>query len=166
MKKVSYLLVFIVSMAFIVGCGGGAEKVTLSEKGELLAKYAWKLQPNETISENTGNFEDSTGIEADIVLDGDVGKIADFFAETLVIGVNKKGTKFSYSRTIGEGFLSSETWGYWNFNDDESEILLRKWNDETNAEDEAVAYKIVEVNDEKLVLENTSNGGINVYFPK
>jgi hypothetical protein len=150
-----------------MACGGGGEKATLTEKGKLLTSIAWKLDPNATLKGTTDSIKDTTGIVANIELKDDVKAIADFIAETVQFGIDSKDpSKLSYSRTIGEGFLSSSVLGYWNFNEDESAVILREWDNNAGKEKDPVTYKIVELTTEKLVLQKEGDMSPNIYFPK
>ncbi len=165
MKKIISLSV-ICAVLILTSCGGG-KKVELSEKGKLLTSISWKLDPNATLKGTTDKVEDSTSIKANIELKGDVAKIANFIAETVVFGTDKKdASKLSYSRTIGEGFLSSSVLGFWNFNADETAVILREWDDQTGKEKTPVTYTIVELSQEKLVLQKEGDASPNIYFPK
>ena len=164
MKKLSFLFALSLVMFFIVGCGGN-KKAEVSAEGEKLMKYAWKLQPNESLDATSDVVEDETGIVADIELNGDVGDFADFLAETLVFGRGKDASLLVYSSTIGEGILSSEVTGLWSMPSD-TEVVMKVWDSNLGDYAEGVAYKIVELTDDKLVLENKETGGIKVYFPK
>ena len=165
--KLGAALGVIVAIFLASACGGGGQKATLSEKGELLTSIDWKLDPNATLKGTTDLVEDTTGITADIQLGGDVEKIANFLAETIVFGTDKKDpSKLSYSRTIGEGLFSSSVVGYWEFNADESAIIMKEWDKQAGAEKEPVTYTIVELSPEKLVLQKEGDASPNIYFPK
>ncbi|MDF1548612.1 MAG: hypothetical protein P1P88_12375 [Bacteroidales bacterium] len=168
-KTFKWLMPLVVLSAFLfaVSCGGGGKKADLSEKGQLLTSISWKLDPNATLKGTTDAVEDTSGITADIQLQGDVKKFADFVAETVIFGVDTKDpSKLSYSRTIGEGFLSSSVLGYWNFNEDESAIIMREWDSQAGKEKDPVTYTIVELSPEKLVLQKEGAASPNIYFPK
>lgn len=168
MKKTFKLLMSLAILSaflFVVGCGG--KKAQLSEKGQLLTSIQWKLDPNATLKGTTDKVKDTTGITADIQLQGDVKKFADFVAETLAFAIDAKDpSKLSYSRTIGEGFLSSSVLGYWEFNPDESAIIMREWDSQAGKEKDPVTYTIVELSPEKLVLQKEGDASPNIYFPK
>ena len=177
MKKqlTSILAISLTLILFVAySCGGGKdkdaakdEKVVLTEKGTLLSSITWKLDPNATLKGTTDVIEDTTSIKANIELKGDVKSFADFVAETVVFGPDKADpTKLSYSRTIGEGILSSTVLGYWNFNEDESAIIMREWDSQLGKEKEPVTYKIVELSKDKLVLQKEGDASPNIYFPK
>jgi hypothetical protein len=171
MKKTMKLMLtfsIIGALFFISACGGGGgEKVELSEKGKLLTSISWKLDPNATLKGTTDLVEDTTGITADIELKGDVKAFADFVAETVVFAIDSKDpSKLSYSRTIGEGFLSSSVSGYWEFNADETAVIMKEWDDQAGKEKEPVTYNIVELTADKLVLQKEGDASPNIYFPK
>lgn len=180
MKKLSSIISAICVIALFIstsGCGGGKgeskeekkenEKVVLSEKGDLLCSISWKLDPNATLKGSTDSLEDATNVTANIELKDDVKKIADFVSETVVFGIDgKDATKLSYSRTIGEGFFSVSVLGFWNFNEDESAIIMREWDSQAGQEKAPVTYKIVELTKDKLVLLKDGDVSPNIYFPK
>lgn len=167
-KTFKWLMPLVVLSAFLfaVACGGGGKKVDLSEKGQLLTSISWKLDPNATLKGTTDAVEDTSGITADIQLQGDVKKFADFVAETVIFAVDKDPSKLAYSRTIGEGFLSSSVVGYWEFNADESAIIMKEWDSQAGKEKDPVTYTIVELSPEKLVLQKEGAASPNIYFPK
>lgn len=150
---------------FFIACNGG-NKVKISKTGEKLMSHAWKLQPNETLDAASDSLKNATNVTADVQLKGDVKKIADFIAETLVFDRDKKdASKLAYSSTIGKGFLSSKVVGYWELSDDDI-LTLKQWDDSKGEEMAPVKYKIVEINDKKLVLQNEDTKGVKIYFPK
>ncbi len=160
-------LAVLTALLFAVACGGGGKKVELTEKGKLLTSISWKLDPSATLNGISSNLKDTTGIAAKIELKDDVKKIADFAAETVIFGVDKDDpSKLSYSRTMGEGFLSISILGFWNFNADESAIIMREWDKDAGKEKEPVTYKIIELTNEKLVLQKEGDSSPNIYFPK
>jgi len=165
MKKLSYLLVITLLGIFISGCGNSDDGVKVSKTGELLMEYSWKLQPNESLDASSDSLKDNTNIDADIELKGDVKKIADFIAETLVFDRDKDKTKLAYSSTLGKGFLSIKTVGFWELADDDVTLTLKEWDDTEGKALDGVEYTIVEISKERLVLENKSTGGIKIYFP-
>lgn len=165
-KTIVYLVLASFFAVSLMSCGGGGNKVKLSEKGELLISKSWKLQIQDVIDDATGNIEDTTGINADIKLDGDVGDFAEFLAETIRFDRDKSDkTKLAYSRKIGEGLLSSESVGYWKFNEDESAIIMTPW-DSQKGELDPVTYEIVELTEDKLVLLKEGDSTPNIYAPK
>lgn len=170
MRKTLKLIVSLMVMAsfgMLISCGGGGEAVKLSEKGELITSIAWKLDPNATLKGTTDVIKDSTSIIADIELKDDVKAFADFLAETLQLGIDKKDkSRLSYSQTYGEGFLSTSVLGYWKFNEDESAIIMSEWDNAAGKEKEPVTYNIVELSREKLVLQKEGDISPKIYLPK
>ena len=165
MKKLSILFVTTIFASFLISCGG--DGVKLSDTGELLISHQWKLQPNASLDASADSLQDATGVDAHVQLDGDVGDFVDFLAETLTFDRDRKDkTKLAYSSTIGEGLFSSEVLGYWEISDDDTELTLYEWDSQAGQQKEGVVYKIVEISDEKLVLENKSTGGTKIYAVK
>jgi hypothetical protein len=153
------------ALSLMVSCGGN--KASLSEKGKLLLSKNWKLDPNATLKGSTDTLKGTTGVTANIELKEDVKAFADFLSETLKFAVDGKDeSKLSYSRTIGEGLLSSSVLGYWTFNADESGLILREWDSAAGKEKDPVNYKIVELTSEKLVLLKDGDATPNYYFAK
>jgi hypothetical protein len=163
-----YIVLSAVVLFALASCGGESKGgVKLSDKGKLLTSKSWKLDPNATLKGTTDNIKDSTGITADIQLKGDVGKIAGFLAETVTFGPDQNDkTKLAYSRKIGEGLLSSSVTGYWEFNPDETAIIMKEWDSYAGKEKAPVIYKIVELTDKKLVLQKEGDSSPNIYFAK
>ncbi len=156
----------VAAMFLIASCGGGGEDAKLTEKGKLLSSIVWKYDTNASISGVTDAVKDTTGVTADIELKDDVKAIADFFTGTLQFGVDTKNAgKLSYERKFGEGFLSTSTTGWWEFNADESAVIMKEWDSVEGKEKAPVTYKIVELTAEKLVLQAEGEGA-NVYVPK
>ncbi|MFN8257592.1 MAG: hypothetical protein U0W24_17990 [Bacteroidales bacterium] len=170
MKKLIKSIVAIVILAgmiFCTSCGGGGKKAELTEKGKLLTSISWKYDTNASLKSGTDEIKDTTGITANIQLQGDVKKIVDNVAETLKFGIDEKDpSKLSYSRTYGVGFLSTSILGFWNFNEDESAVIMREWDNAAGKEKEPVTYKIVELTKDKLVLQKEGDVSQNIYFPK
>jgi len=169
MKKSIRIILPLMVAAFLmlISCGGGGEKAKLTEKGQLLSSIAWKLDPNATLKGTTDSIKDTTGIIANIELKDDVKAIADFVAETLQFAIDSKDeSKLSYSRTYGEGFLSTSIVGYWSFNEDETAVILKEWDNAASKEKDPVTYKIIELSREKLVLQKEGDMAPNIYFPK
>jgi hypothetical protein len=159
-------LMLLVTFIGLMSCGGGP-KAKLSEKGQLLTSIAWKLDPSATLKETTDAIKDSTGIIADIKLDGDVKTIIANSAETLTFGIDKKDrSKLSYKSQYGVSLLTFSVSGYWNFNEDESAIVMREWDNQAGKEKEPVTWKIVELTKDKLVLQKEGSAGAKIYFPK
>ena len=179
--KSIYFILSVSAVFLIVSCGGSGEsssdnedenvaeniEVVLSEKGELLCSVAWKLDPNATLKGTTDVIEDSTSIIANIELKGDVKAFADFVAETVSFAKDQNDpTKLAYSRKIGEGFLSTSVLGYWEFNENETAIIMKEWDSQLGQEKDPVTYNIIELSDEKLVIQKEGDSSPNIYFPK
>lgn len=167
--KITLNSIAIIAFTFFISCLGGTKKkeVELSKKGELLTSIAWKLDPNATLKGTTDVIEDSTSLIANITLEKDVKKIADFIAETVVFAIDAEDkSKLVYSRTIGEGFFSASTTGYWKFNEDETEIIMWEWNEQTGKKNPPVTYKIIELSEEKFAMQKKGDASPNIYFPK
>jgi hypothetical protein len=167
-KSVKLIVSFMIMIALVgfIGCGGGP-KAKLTPKGELLTSITWKLDPSATLKDVTDAIKDTSGIVANIKLEKDVKALADFAAETLQFAIDKKDqSKLSYSKTYGEGFLSTSIVGYWSFNEDESAVIQREWDSQAGKEKDPVTYKIVELTKDKLVLQKEGDAGANIYFPK
>ncbi len=162
MKRILTLMT--VALVVLASCGETKPKVELSDKGKLLTSVVWKYDTNASIKGATDDIKDTTGVTADIELKDDVKAIADFFTGTLHFYIDKNG-KLSYERKFGEGFLSTSTLGYWNFNDDESAVIMRDWDKAAGKEKDPETKKIVELTADKLVLEDES-GSQSVYIPK
>lgn len=165
MKKISSLLIIATIFFGLVSCGGG-EKVKVSETGEKLMKHAWKLQTQEVLDNATGNLEDETGINADIKLEGDVGKIADFLAETLTFARDKDPKKLMYERKYGEGILSTSVVGWWEMSEDDKFVIFKEWDSVNGVEKAPVKYEIKELTEEKLVLLKEGDVTPNIYAAK
>lgn len=172
MEKKARTTLFLIAMTAMVltfSCLGGIKKkeVKLSKKGELLTSIAWKLDANATLKGTTDVIEDSTSLIANIELKKDVKKIADFLAETVVFAIDAEDkSKLVYSRTIGEGLFSTSSTGYWKFNEDETEIIMWAWNEQTGKRNPPVTYKIIELSEEKFAMQKTGDASPNIYFPK
>ncbi len=154
-------------MFALASCGGGAEKAKLTEKGELLTSIKWKLDPNATLKGTTDAIKDTSGITADIELKGDIGKIADFLSETLSFYPDEKNPpKLAYQKKYGEGLLSTSTVGWWEFNADETAVIMKAWDSTAGKEKAPVTYTIKELTKDKLVLLEEGSSSPNIYFPK
>lgn len=153
MKKLFnvFVLVFVVaSISLLNSCGGKAEP---SEKTKLIMSTAWKLSINEVIEDATTQVDSATGITADISLQGDVGALANFLAETLTLGEDANDdTKMVYEQKIGEGMLSMSVTGWWKWNEDETALIFEEWDAQAEAAKAPVTYKVQELTAEKLVL--------------
>jgi len=164
MKKIVSVLFIATLFLGLVSCGGG--KVKLTEKGKILGAHAWKLQPQEVIDNATDALKDTTGITADIKLDGDVADFVNFIAETLFFGPSEDGKILAFSRTYGEGLLSSETLGKWEFNADETAILMADWDNAKGDYGTPVKYEIKELTADRLVLLKEGDTTPNIYKAK
>jgi hypothetical protein len=128
---------------------------------------AWKYDVNANLKKGSESTEDATGVSSDIQLKGDVGAMADFVAETLTFGRDKKDkTKLSYQKKIGEGLLSSSVLGYWSMSEDGKTITLREWDKKAGKEKDPVTYTIVELADDKLVLMKEGEDTKKIYKKK
>ena len=159
-------------MAFLiifVSCGEGTEEskeVKLSEKGELLTSVTWKYDTNASIKGTTDEIEDTTGISADIVLQDDVKSIADFFTGTLSFGIDANDpSKLSYQRKYGKGIFSTSVLGYWEFNEKETAIIMREWDDTAGKELPPVTKQIIELTKDRLVIKD-EEGTEHFYIPQ
>lgn len=169
MKKQVFIsgLTIIMLTVFLFACGGGKKKAELSDKGKLLTAVTWKPDLNTNIKADTDNVDSNTGIEANIELKGDVKKLADFAAGTLRFGQDENDPeKLSYERTYGEGLLSTSVVGYWEFNEDESMLIMKEWDSQAGKEKEPVKYEIVELTDSKLVLKKEGATTPDTYVAK
>lgn len=165
MKKILLGILPVLIVLIFSSCG--KDEVKVPANGDLLMKYAWKLQPNETINAATDSLKNQTGVTADVQLNGDVGTIANFLAETLNFARDKKDkTKLAYSSQIGEGLLSSKVVGYWEMSQNGDTLTLKEWDSQLGTTKDPVVYTIQEISDKKLILKNNETGGIKIYFPK
>lgn len=154
-------------LIFAVSCGDEEkEEAKLSEKGELLTSVTWKYDTNASIKGTTDEIEDTTGISADIVLTDDVKTFADFLTGTLRFAVDVKDkSKLSYERKFGKGIFSTSVLGYWNFNEGETIIIMREWDDAAGKEKPPVNYEIVKLTADQLIIKE-EGGAENFYIPK
>ncbi len=165
MKRLGIFAIALIAVSFLVSCGGSS-KVKVSDTGKLLMAHNWKLQPNESLDASADSLQDGTGIDAHVQLDGDVGDFMDFIAETLSFDYDgKDNTKLAYSSTLGEGIFSIETLGWWTISDDDSELTLMEWDSSAGKAKDGVVYKIKDISDEKLILEDP-DGGTKIYAAK
>lgn len=165
MKKASLILIAASLFITLIGCGGG--KVKVSEKGEMLMAKSWKLQIQEVMDDATGNIQDETGINADIKLQGDVAKIADFLAETITFTKDASdNTKLAYERKYGEGILSTSVLGWWEMSADDKYVIMKEWDSVNGVEKAPVKYEIVELTADKLVLLKEGDKTPNIYNAK
>lgn len=166
--KFNSVSLFVALLFLAVGftsCGSKEAKVP--EAGEKLMASAWKYDVNANLKKGSESTEDATGVSSDIQLKGDVGAMADFVAETLTFGRDKKDkTKLSYQKKIGEGLLSSSTVGYWTMSEDGKTISMAAWDKKAGKEKDPVVYTIVELTDDKLVLTKEGDDTKKIYKKK
>jgi hypothetical protein len=139
------------------------EEAKLSEKGELLCSVTWKYDTNQSLKGATDQVKDTTGVTADVVLKDDVGAIADFLTGTLRFVIDNRGD-LAYERKYGKGLLATSVLGYWNFDEDETHIVMREWDDTEGKEKAPEKKKIIELSKDRLVLQD-SDGSQHVYVP-
>ncbi|WP_291724328.1 hypothetical protein [Bernardetia sp.] len=145
----------------------GSKKAKIPAEGEKLMASSWKYDVNANLAKGSENVEDASGIKSNIELKGDVGKIADFAAETLTFSRDKKNkSKFSYKRKVGEGLISSSVVGYWTMSDDGKTITMMEWDSKAGKEKAPVNYTIVEITDDKLVLMKEGEDTKKIYKKK
>jgi len=112
----------------------------------------WNLDTEAQRTNTLTKAGDLTGITnlKDIKLKKDVKKIADFLsAKTLYFGKEKDGNRLVYQETKGSGFLKSKTTGYWDWNKDETLLILTY---KENNKEKTKKYLVKELNDKRLVL--------------
>jgi hypothetical protein len=167
MKK---LLMITMSFAalFIFSCKNGEEKKedNQSEKYNLLTSVTWKYDTNASIKGSTDDMKDTTGVTADIELKDDVKAIGDFFTGTLRFGQDSKDPKKnSYERKYGKGIFSVTVLGWWEFNKDETAVIMREWDDVNQKELPAVTKQIITLTKDRLVLKD-DQGLEDYYIPQ
>jgi hypothetical protein len=166
MRRASIFLIIATLFISLVSCGGG-DKVKVSEVGEKLMAKSWKLQVQEVLDDATSDIKDETGISADIKLEGDVAKIADFLAETLTFGKDTNDpSKLAYEKKYGEGILSTSVIGWWEMSADDKYVIFKEWDSATGAEKTPVKYEIKELTADKLVLLREGDTNPNIYVAK
>jgi len=164
MRKI-FLLAAAVLIVF-TACNEENKDAKLSEKGELLSSVVWKYDTNASIKGTTDAIEDTTGISADIELKDDVKAIGDFFTGTLQFGVDSNDpTKLSYERKYGKGIFSVNVLGWWEFNEDETAIIMTEWDDVNKTTLDPEKKKIVKLTKDQLILED-SKGVEHFYIPQ
>ncbi len=153
----------ITCVLLLTACGGGKLK---SEKSKLLIKKQWNLDVkanNKLVAEKA---EKTTGITnlAQLELKGDVGDIANAMSKTiLVFGQDQKDkSKLSYSFTYGTGLTTSSS-GFWEWNADETKIIMKGWDYNANKEKPSVAHTVKELTASKLILVNDESGREEIY---
>lgn len=158
MKTIFFAFPSLVCFALIMlsSCGGNkTAEVTIPPTGKKLMAHTWKYDVNANLKKGGDDLKENTGVTADIELKGDVGKLANFTAESITFGQDKKDkSKLSYKQSIGEGVLSSSVLGYWEISEDSKTLTMREWDKKAGKEKEPVTWTIEEVSDEKLVLVN------------
>ena len=165
-KIIPISLIALLIIAVSCGEGGNKDDAVLSDKGKLLTSVTWKYDTNASIKGTTDEIEDTTGITADIVLTDDVKVFADFLTGTLAFGIDASDkSKLSYERKYGKGIFSTSVLGFWNFNEDETIIIMREWDDTAGKEKPPVNYEIIELTADKLIIKE-EGGAEHFYIPK
>ena len=147
----------------LMACGGGKLK---SEKSKLLIKKQWNLDVKATNKLVAEKAEKTTGITnlSELELKGDVGDIANAMSKTiLVFGQDQNDkSKLAYSFTYGTVLTTSSS-GFWNWNEDETKIIMTGWDYTANKEKAPVAHTVKELTANKLVLVNDESGKEEIY---
>jgi hypothetical protein len=167
MKRLIMITLAITAL-FIFSCKSGDEKKVdgKSEKYKLITSVTWKYDTNASIKGTTDEIKDTTGVTADIELKDDVKAIGDFFTGTLRFGEDSKDPgKLSYERKYGKGIFSMTVLGWWEFNKDETAIIMREWDDVNQKELPAVTKQIVTLTKDRLVLKD-DKGMEDYYIPQ
>lgn len=153
----------IACIALLMACGGGKLK---SEKSKLLIKKQWNLDVKATRQLAAEKAEKTTGITnlSEIELKGDVGDIANALSKTiLVFGQDQKDkSKLAYSFTYGTGLTTSSS-GFWEWNEDETKIIMKGWDYTANKEKAPVNFTVKELTANKLILVNDETGKEDIY---
>lgn len=167
MKKKIIPFSLLALLFIFVSCGDEENKeVKLSEKGELLTSVTWKYDTNASIKGTTDVVEDTTGISADIVLKDDVKSIADFFTGTLKFAIDANDpSKLSYERKYGKGIFSTSVLGYWEFNENETAVIMKEWDSNAGEELPPVTNQIIELTKDLLVIKD-KDGTEHFYTPQ
>ncbi|NLA23424.1 MAG: hypothetical protein GX879_00500, partial [Bacteroidales bacterium] len=107
MKRVLYGFMAICAILVIVSCGGSKGSKEYTDVEKMLMANDWKFQAQSFLDDLSDNLEETADLTANLKLDGDVGKIVNFFVETLIfLGEDDKRTGFNvFKRVIGEGWL-------------------------------------------------------------
>ena len=164
MKKLIGLATVI--LILFSACGEENKDAKLSEKGELLCSVTWKYDTNASIKGTTDAIEDTTGITADIELKDDVKAIGDFFTGTLRFGIDTNDpTKLSYERKYGKGIFSVTVLGWWEFNEDETAVIMSEWDDVNKITLDPEKKQIIELTKDRLILKD-SKGTEHFYIPQ
>ncbi len=166
--KFNSVSLFVALLFLAVGftsCGSKEAKVP--EAGEKLMASSWKYDVNANLKGGSESTEEATGVSSDIQLQGDVGAMANFIAESLTFARDQSDkTKLSYQKKIGEGLLSSSVVGYWTISDDGKTITMMEWDNAAGKEKDPVNYSIVELTDDKLVLMKAGEDTKKIYKKK
>jgi hypothetical protein len=167
MKKI---LIFGMAIAviFLFSCKGEETKKEdqKSEKYKLLTSVTWKYDTNASIKGTTDDIKDTSGISADIELKDDVKAIGDFFTGTLRFGEDTKDpSRHAYERKYGKGIFSVTVLGWWEFNADETAVIMREWDDVNQKELPAENKQIVTLTKDRLVLKD-AQGVEHFYIPQ
>lgn len=145
----------VVILLFFASCNETDKKGELSKKGELLSSVTWKYDSNASIRGDENITEDSEGF----VLKDDVKKIGDFFTGTLKFGKDiNDPNKLSYERKYGKGIFSISVTGWWEFNDDETAIIMIEWDDVNKKELPPETKQIIKLTKERLILKDKQGG--------
>ncbi len=167
MKKKIIPFSLLAFLFIFVSCGEEETKeIKLSEKGELLTSVTWKYDTNASIKGTTDDIKDTTGITADIVLKDDVKSIADFFTGTLKFGIDVNDpSKLSYERKYGKGIFSTSVLGYWEFNENETAVIMKEWDSNAGKELPPVTNQIIELTKDLLIIKE-KDGTEHFYTPQ
>ncbi len=141
-----------------VSCGGKKSSITLTEKGKTIIEGKWKYDTNATIKDATTDLKDTSGVTADIELKDDVKAIGDFLTGTLSFYIDETNDKLAYERKYGKGILSISVVGYWEFNEDETIVIMKEWDSSAGATKPPVNYTIIELTADKLVMKEEGAG--------
>lgn len=161
MKKIITIILPAVILIF-ASCGEGSKKEGLSEKGELLSSVTWKYDSNASIQGDENADENSEGF----VLKDDVKAIGDFFTGTLAFGEDSNDpNKLSYERKYGKGIFSVSVLGWWEFNDNETAIIMKEWDDVNKKELPPETKQIIKLTKDQLIIKD-KDGVKHFYIPK
>ena len=159
MKKVIPLFL---SILIIFSCNEASKKGGLSKKGELLSSVTWKYDSNASIRGEENINEDSEGF----VLKDDVKKIGDFFTGTLRFSEDSSNPgKLSYERKYGKGIFSVSVLGWWEFNENETAIVMTEWDDINKKELAPETKQIIKLTKDRLILKD-KQGIEHFYIPQ
>jgi hypothetical protein len=156
----------VLSLSLLTACGGKKE-LKVSDQAQKLMKNAWKYDVNANLKKGSESTESQTGIKSDVQLQGDVGKMADFAAETLTLGRDGNDPmKLSYKKQVGEGMLSLSVVGWWELEPDDKTLVLKEWDSNAGKEKDPVKYTIDELSNEQLVLVKEGETQKRIYKKK